>query len=96
MLRDVPGSSIYFGAYHVAKEMLGGNDIGMGGTLLAGGLAGVVAWGCLFPVDLIKSRVQTHATMTGQAVPPKAMDVLKYVSNVYVMTSDMNVKTSHS
>lgn len=35
MLRDVPGSAIYYGAYEWAKMMLGGKDIGVAGALAA-------------------------------------------------------------
>eukprot|EP00698_Gefionella_okellyi_P006760 TRINITY_DN161_c0_g1_i1.p2 TRINITY_DN161_c0_g1~~TRINITY_DN161_c0_g1_i1.p2 ORF type:complete len:275 (+),score=58.61 TRINITY_DN161_c0_g1_i1:97-825(+) len=77
--RDIPGSAIYYGAYHVAKNALGGDKIGVAGTLLAGGLGGVSAWICLFPVDLVKSRVQTHEHGNGFGPAPKAMDVIRDV-----------------
>jgi len=59
-VRDIPASAVYYGAYEWAKMMLGGKDAGVGGTLLAGGFGGIAAWTALFPIDLIKNRIQTH------------------------------------
>lgn len=45
-------------------------------VLLCGGLAGVVTWVSIFPLDVIKTRVQaqaydagTHAVITGETTP---------------------------
>ena len=29
------------------------------GTLIAGGCAGCVSWGCVYPIDVIKTHIQT-------------------------------------
>ncbi|KAL6058806.1 Mitochondrial carnitine/acylcarnitine carrier protein [Balamuthia mandrillaris] len=62
--RDVPGSGAYFAANEWVKRMFippGGTakDVGPLPLLLAGGCAGVANWLAIFPIDLIKSRVQT-------------------------------------
>ena len=35
---------------------------GVAGVLLAGGIAGVVCWASVFPLDMIKTSVQTQET----------------------------------
>jgi hypothetical protein len=42
-----------------AREALGGRGAGAdGATLLAGGAAGVASWASIYPLDVVKSRVQ--------------------------------------
>ncbi|CAN1317889.1 Calcium-dependent mitochondrial ATP-magnesium/phosphate carrier protein 2 [Linum perenne] len=42
-------------------------DIGASGRLLAGGLAGAVAQTAVYPMDLVKTRLQTHPCEGGKA-----------------------------
>ena len=39
-------------------------------VLLCGGLAGVVTWASIFPLDVIKTRVQTQGRVTGPESSP--------------------------
>eukprot|EP00187_Rhodella_violacea_P014382 CAMPEP_0184711992 /NCGR_PEP_ID=MMETSP0314-20130426/2608_1 /TAXON_ID=38298 /ORGANISM="Rhodella maculata, Strain CCMP 736" /LENGTH=271 /DNA_ID=CAMNT_0027174313 /DNA_START=31 /DNA_END=843 /DNA_ORIENTATION=+ len=64
-LREAPGSAFYFGVYNTVKGALAteGHD-GVrrtsGVALLAAGAAGGGAyWGVTYPVDLIKTKIQT-------------------------------------
>lgn len=59
--RDVPGSGIYFGTYEFVKRALTpeGKSTSPFVALFAGGMAGVSIWCTVFPVDVIKSRIQT-------------------------------------
>ncbi len=59
-LRDVPSSGVYFLAYDLALSALGGASEGGAShtTLVAGGIAGVASWASIYPLDVIKSRVQ--------------------------------------
>eukprot|EP00540_Astrosyne_radiata_P023383 CAMPEP_0116830928 /NCGR_PEP_ID=MMETSP0418-20121206/5044_1 /TAXON_ID=1158023 /ORGANISM="Astrosyne radiata, Strain 13vi08-1A" /LENGTH=274 /DNA_ID=CAMNT_0004460103 /DNA_START=131 /DNA_END=955 /DNA_ORIENTATION=+ len=66
LLRDVPGSVVWFGVYEFAKkEMLrfqGHTDkakLSPMAILTAGGLAGMANWTICIPADVIKSRFQT-------------------------------------
>lgn len=58
MLRDVPG----FGAYFLTYEFFTRSDgpVSTGRMLLAGGFAGVVSWVVVYPVDVLKSRMQAE------------------------------------
>lgn len=67
LARDGPGSAAYFATYETVKRYLTPKDpvTGLPGTLsltavmTAGAAAGVAMWIPVFPVDTIKSRVQS-------------------------------------
>ncbi|KAA8649600.1 carnitine:acyl carnitine antiporter [Aspergillus tanneri] len=67
LARDGPGSACYFAAYEYIKRTLtpkdaNGNvtgELSMPAVLAAGGAAGVAMWIPVFPVDTIKSRLQS-------------------------------------
>eukprot|EP00579_Thalassiosira_antarctica_P005060 CAMPEP_0201881380 /NCGR_PEP_ID=MMETSP0902-20130614/11701_1 /ASSEMBLY_ACC=CAM_ASM_000551 /TAXON_ID=420261 /ORGANISM="Thalassiosira antarctica, Strain CCMP982" /LENGTH=330 /DNA_ID=CAMNT_0048409575 /DNA_START=48 /DNA_END=1040 /DNA_ORIENTATION=+ len=60
--RQVPGFIVYFPTYHRLKDYAIQNHFGTQYTLLAsilsGGISGSVSWAIVYPVDLIKSRIQ--------------------------------------
>ncbi|KAJ2311547.1 hypothetical protein IWW54_002583 [Coemansia sp. RSA 2705] len=62
--RDASGTAIYFAAYETVKETLrratGSETTGVLTHLLAGGTCGVVSWLLIFPVDLVKSTMQSQ------------------------------------
>ncbi|KAI8365669.1 mitochondrial carrier domain-containing protein [Choanephora cucurbitarum] len=59
MIRDAPSYGLYFLAYEGMKRTLdvSGDDHAWK-LLLAGGVAGTVSWASIYPVDVIKSRLQ--------------------------------------
>jgi solute carrier family 25 carnitine/acylcarnitine transporter 20/29 len=62
--RDVPGSGVWFAAYEIVrrsalKEGQKLSDLSPLWSLFAGGMAGVCNWLAVFPIDVIKSRIQT-------------------------------------
>ncbi|KAI9506681.1 carnitine transporter [Coemansia spiralis] len=64
LLRDVPGSVAYFGAYELIKKSLTNQGAGQGSIsplaiVTAGGLAGMANWAVAIPPDVLKSRLQT-------------------------------------
>ncbi|EAS37526.3 mitochondrial carnitine:acyl carnitine carrier [Coccidioides immitis RS] len=67
LARDGPGSAAYFAAYEYIKRSLtpkdeNGNvtgELSLTAILTAGGAAGVAMWIPVFPVDTIKSRLQS-------------------------------------
>jgi solute carrier family 25 (mitochondrial carnitine/acylcarnitine transporter), member 20/29 len=67
LARDSPGSAAYFAAYEYIKRSLtpkdaSGNptgDLPLTAIITAGGAAGVAMWIPVFPVDTIKSRMQS-------------------------------------
>ncbi|KAJ7945204.1 Calcium-binding mitochondrial carrier protein like [Quillaja saponaria] len=71
VVKVTPESAIKFYAYEMLKNVIGdmqGNkgDIGTSGRLLAGGMAGAVAQTAIYPMDLIKTRLQTFASESGK------------------------------
>ncbi|KAJ2610768.1 hypothetical protein H4S08_003459 [Coemansia sp. RSA 1365] len=64
IMRDASGTAIYFAAYETVKEILrrftGSDTTGALTHMLAGGTCGVASWLLIFPVDLVKSRMQSQ------------------------------------
>jgi solute carrier family 25 carnitine/acylcarnitine transporter 20/29 len=61
LARDGPGSALYFAAYEYTKKSLTpeGGEASFGSILFAGGMAGVAMWVPVFPIDTIKSNLQS-------------------------------------
>ncbi|RDI79751.1 hypothetical protein Vi05172_g10298 [Venturia inaequalis] len=68
-IRDAVGYGFYFWSYEICNRILspsskaGEEDsqkMAAAKVLLAGGIAGVVTWASIFPLDVIKTRVQTQ------------------------------------
>ncbi|KAJ1417807.1 Mitochondrial carrier protein [Sesbania bispinosa] len=71
IVKVAPESAIKFYAFEMLKNVIGeahGNksDIGMAGRLFAGGVAGGIAQAAIYPLDLIKTRLQTCASEAGR------------------------------
>lgn len=81
--REVLGTSIYFGTYETAKRILSGNQAnastGPMTHFFAGGICGTLSWLIVFPVDLIKSRVQKDVMVSEP----------KYNSSILACTADV-------
>ncbi|RYP64204.1 hypothetical protein DL769_006750 [Monosporascus sp. CRB-8-3] len=66
-LRDSIGYGFYFWSYELSSKWVesGRQDSAFAQdatkVLLCGGLAGIVTWASIFPLDVIKTRVQTQA-----------------------------------
>lgn len=72
VVKVAPESAIKFYAYEMLKKVIGDmgdgkGDIGASGRLLAGGTAGAVAQTAIYPLDLVKTRLQTCASEGGRA-----------------------------
>ncbi|PKA52188.1 Mitochondrial adenine nucleotide transporter ADNT1 [Apostasia shenzhenica] len=71
VMKVAPESAIRFYAYETLKEFIvtaqgeEKSDIGASGRLIAGGLAGAVAQTAIYPLDLVKTRLQTYACKGG-------------------------------
>ncbi|RKF65653.1 Mitochondrial carnitine carrier [Golovinomyces cichoracearum] len=68
LARDGPGSAAYFATYEIVKHKLtpidpatgkASNDLSLSAVMIAGACAGVAMWIPVFPVDTVKSRLQT-------------------------------------
>lgn len=72
LMRDVPSHGMYFYVYHRLKDILSSPEYTEGqrskdsalGMFIAGGVAGVVSWPLVYPIDVVKSRMQVHDKMT--------------------------------
>ena len=66
LARDGPGSAVYFATYETIKRSLTPKDedgkpqkLSLSAVCVAGGAAGVAMWIPVFPVDTVKSRLQS-------------------------------------
>ncbi|KAK1457438.1 hypothetical protein CMEL01_15918 [Colletotrichum melonis] len=85
-LRDSVGYGFYFWSYEITTRWMGVGGDGVKETnlkeeaakvLLCGGLAGIVTWVSIFPLDVIKTRVQTQAFQAqAQAQSPERSPLL--------------------
>ncbi|KAL6602956.1 hypothetical protein ACP70R_043317 [Stipagrostis hirtigluma subsp. patula] len=72
VVKVAPESAIRFYAYEMLKEYImkskGENksDVGASERLVAGGLAGAVAQTAIYPIDLVKTRLQTYSGEGGK------------------------------
>lgn len=68
LIRDTIGVSLYFGFYEIYRRALLKKDqpltdMEKQGTFtkfMAGGVAGVAYWGCIYPLDIVKSSLQVE------------------------------------
>ncbi|KAJ5989884.1 hypothetical protein N7499_010413 [Penicillium canescens] len=62
--RDAIGYGFYFWSYELCKRFMNSDDDdayqSAMNILLCGGVAGVVTWGSVFPLDMIKTRLQAQ------------------------------------
>ncbi|KAK5704091.1 hypothetical protein LTR97_003104 [Elasticomyces elasticus] len=74
-VRDAVGYGFYFWSYELAKHAVSTEEDSPNQqalkVLLCGGLAGVVTWTSIFPMDALKTRVQTWDLMSHNQ-PPNA------------------------
>jgi len=65
LLRDCPATGLYFLVYYATKNKFLEHSYGNRtmAELFAGGLAGVVSWGSIVPLDVVKTRLQTDACL---------------------------------
>ncbi|RLN12044.1 calcium-binding mitochondrial carrier protein SCaMC-3-like [Panicum miliaceum] len=72
VVKVAPESAIRFYAYEMLKEYImkskGENksEVGASERLVAGGLAGAVAQTAIYPIDLVKTRLQTYSCEVGK------------------------------
>ncbi|KAL3268148.1 hypothetical protein HHI36_007276 [Cryptolaemus montrouzieri] len=74
--REVPSFAAYFVTYEYLTRSEKGNHVSTSRMLFAGGVSGLVAWIVIYPIDVIKTRIQ----LDGFDCKPKynnAFDCLK-------------------
>lgn len=75
-VRDSFGFAWYFWSYELSKRLLLSRQADpflepkASDILIAGGVAGVVTWASIFPLDVIKTRIQTQAPAGNDPTAP--------------------------
>ena len=72
LLRDMPSYGLYYASYEWSRETIRekvcGGHLTVMGQLLAGGVAGVATWFAVYPVDIVKTRLQIQ-TVSSKELP---------------------------
>mmetsp|Transcript_11827 Transcript_11827/g.20281 ORF Transcript_11827/g.20281 Transcript_11827/m.20281 type:complete len:310 (+) Transcript_11827:300-1229(+) len=69
LARELPGNTCYFAAYEGVKKGLASaqhkstKELGVLDLMTAGSFAGLAFWGSVYPMDVIKTRIQTDSDM---------------------------------
>ncbi|CAG7916193.1 unnamed protein product [Penicillium olsonii] len=75
--RDAIGYGFYFWSYELCKRFMISEDDGQYqaamNILLCGGIAGVVTWGSVFPLDMIKTRLQAQTIDYGRGAEAQSL-----------------------
>jgi len=82
LVREMPGYFVFFGAYEGTRSMLTptGQAKGNSGplsTIIAGAIAGISLWLVIYPVDVIKSRIQISQKAVNNNVLTYAMEIAR-------------------
>lgn len=69
-MREIPGNMAWFGSYEtfcrlLTKEGQKRSDLSPVMTAAAGALGGVGYWGSMFPIDTVKSKMQSGMEGSG-------------------------------
>lgn len=59
IIRNIPASGFYFGVYNYVYNYYKSNNQPLLGSLVAGGSAGAICWSSTYPLDNIKTRIQS-------------------------------------
>lgn len=69
IVREMPGYFVFFGAYEGTRTLLAPagqtkEDCGPVATIVAGAVSGIALWSVIYPIDVVKSRIQvSHESM---------------------------------
>ena len=65
ILRNVPANGFYFLGYEGIRQLLTAKEQSpsMPTNFVAGGMAGVAYWSAIYPLELVKSRIQSDASL---------------------------------
>ncbi|KAI9312570.1 mitochondrial carrier domain-containing protein [Dichotomocladium elegans] len=86
MIRDAPSYGIYFWVYEGMKRLLeidqaqGASGSNVWKLLTAGGMAGAVSWGSIYPIDVVKSRLQMQVVESPRQVMHRGFSAIPTVT----------------
>ena len=80
IIRNIPASGLYFGVYNHFYNYYSKQNRPLFGSLIAGGLAGLVCWSTTYPLDNIKTRIQGDNLSNNKRKYKSMMDCIKKTS----------------
>lgn len=84
LARDIPANACYFGIYEMFKRGMTApgqktSDLSPLKIMFAGGMGGIGYWGITFPLDVIKSSMQTDSTIKAERQYSGFVDCAKQI-----------------
>ena len=84
LFRDVPGCAVYFGMWEYFCRKFTQtdetrHDLSVPALMMAGGLCGVLGWVAVYPLDVVKTRLQ----IDGAASTPEYANALDCIAKSY-------------
>jgi solute carrier family 25 carnitine/acylcarnitine transporter 20/29 len=77
MLRNIPASGLYFGVYNHMYNYYQSIDQPLFGSFISGGLAGLCCWVSTYPLDNIKTRMQSDSLVECNRKYKNMLDCIK-------------------
>ena len=79
--REAPSYGLYFLTYKTLKSIFPSERKSdeITGTLIAGGCAGCVSWGIIYPIDVVKTHIQTSPVGTQS----NSLKMMKVAQQIY-------------
>lgn len=85
-LRDVPSITTYFITYRTIRKRINqwdGNANRTSTTLIAGAGAGVASWIVVYPIDVVKTNMQSNNQTTNSCTPSRSHGVVRAAMDLY-------------
>ena len=80
VIRNIPASGFYFGVYNYTYNYYKSIDQPLSGSLIAGGSAGLACWLSTYPLDNIKTRIQSDSLVDADRKYRNMMDCIRKTS----------------
>jgi len=88
LLRNAPANAAYYGVYEYAREWQTKpgqtkNELAKWRVVMAGGLGGWAYWASIYPLDLIKSSIQSDHIDPSKRIYSGTLDATKRIYTQY-------------
>jgi len=84
LIRDIPANGLYFGFYELSRRAFTPkgkrvDEISTGKLLISGGIGGMAYWSFIYPIDVIKSKMQTDHVLPSQRKYSSVLDCFRKI-----------------
>ena len=69
--KEIPGYAGFYAGFEAMKryQSVPGQELGVLQLMLSGSVGGMSYWTCCYPLDLIKSRIQSRSNVSAKILP---------------------------